>query len=126
MRTLSVAVTVAAVLALAPAAARAGTIALSVAPDPVEDAGFLVTATGEGSEGAHLYALIQPARSTGCAASSPAFRAVNDVAIDDDSAEGAYTIPGTAEVDDPGHYQLCAWLQPSSDSATVSARTRLV
>jgi hypothetical protein len=71
MRTLTVTLTVAAALAAAPAAARADTIALSVGPDPVEDTGFPVTATGQGSDGANLYATIEPARGAGCATTYP-------------------------------------------------------
>src|SRR3954447_18721636 len=91
MRTLPVTLTAMAMLAAAPAAARADTIALNVAPDPVEDAGFLVTTTGDAPQGAQLYATIDPARRAGCAATYPDLTGANYVILDE-SAEGAYTI----------------------------------
>ena len=50
----------------APAAAQS--VALSVAPDPVEDVPFLVTATGVGVKGYNVYATIKPVGAVGCGA----------------------------------------------------------
>jgi hypothetical protein len=110
----------------AAAAAQADTLALSVAPDRVEEVPFLVTATGAGSEDSRVYATVKPAGPLGCGATYGTDPGGHDVMFSDE-AEGAYTVSGTGEVDDPGTYLICAWVQEySSDTVALATASMMV
>jgi hypothetical protein len=115
----------AALLAVPAAAAQADTIALSVAPDRLEEVPFMVTATGSGAEDHEVFATIKPAGPTGCGATYNTDADGDDVmyAVD---AEGAYTAGGTAEVDGPGTYLICAWVQQYSRDPVALAATSMM
>ena len=107
----------------APAAAQS--VAISVAPDPVENVPFLVTATGVGVKWHNVYATIKPVGPVGCGTSF-------DTDPDGGSfmygldAEGAYAVQDTAAVDNPGSYLICAWLQEYSSSPQPLATTSVI
>src|SRR5262245_16676850 len=118
--------TLAALFLAAPSAAQADTIALGVAPDRLEEVPFMVTATGAGAEDHNVYATIKPAGPTGCGATYDTDADGDDVMYSTD-AEGAYTASGTAEVENPGPYLICAWVQEySGDSVALAATSRMV
>lgn len=113
-------------LAVPAAAAQADSISLSVAPDRLEEVPFMVTATGSGAEDHNVFATIKPAGPTGCGATYGTDADGDDVMYAND-AEGAYTTSGTAEVETPGPYLICAWVQEySSDSVALAATSTMV
>ena len=112
-------------VAVPAAAAQADTIALSVAPDRLEEVPFMVTATGSGAEDHNVYATIKPAGPTGCGATYGTDADGDDVMYSAD-AEGAYTASGTAEVDGPGTYLICAWVQEYSGDSVALASTSVM
>jgi hypothetical protein len=113
-------------LAVPAAAAQADTIALTVAPDRLEEVPFMVTATGSGAEDHNVFATIKPAGPTGCGATYGTDADGDDVMFSVD-AEGTYTATGTAEVEGPGTYLLCAWIQEfSGDSVALAATSMMV
>jgi hypothetical protein len=116
----------AALLAVPAAAAQADSISLSVAPDRLEEVPFMVTATGSGAEDHNVYATIKPAGPTGCGATYGTDADGDDVLYSTD-AEGAYTASGTADVETPGPYLICAWVQEySSDPVALAATSMMV
>jgi hypothetical protein len=118
--------TLAALCLAAPAAAQADTIALGVAPDRLEEVPFMVTATGAGAEDHNVYATIKPAGPTGCGATYSTDADGSDVMFGQE-ANGAYSVAGTADVEDPGRYLICAWVQEySSDPSAFAATSMLV
>ena len=122
----AVVLAVASLASFAAAAAQADTLALSVAPDRVEEVPFLVTATGAGSEDSRVFATIKPAGPLGCGVTYGTDPGGHDVIFSDD-AEGAYTVSGTGEVDDPGTYLICAWVQQYSwDTVALAATSMMV
>src|ERR1044072_8997749 len=105
---------IALIIALSPAlspvpaaAAQADSISLSVAPDRLEEGPFMVTATGSGAEDHNVFATIKPAGPTGCG-STYSTDADGDDVMSSVDAEGAYTASGTADVENPGPYLICA------------------
>jgi hypothetical protein len=124
----SLAVIVLAVASLASwaAAAQADTVALSVVPDRLEEVPFMVTATGAGAKDSEVFGTIKPAGPLGCGATYGTDPGGSDVMFAKD-AEGAYSVSGTADVDDPGTYLICAWVQQwSSDSVALAATSLTV
>jgi hypothetical protein len=116
----------AALLAVPAAAAQADSISLSVAPDRLEEVPFMVTATGSGAEDHNVYATIKPAGPTGCGATYGTDADGDDIMYGTD-AEGAYTASGTADVETPGPYLICAWAQEySSDPVALAATSMMV
>lgn len=117
----TVATTAAAALA-APAAADAASITLTVPPDRVEEVPFVVTASGSGGDDLRAFARIKPVGATGC---GPTYRtdADGDIVMTTERAEGSYSVGGTADVDEPGRYLLCGWLQESFSSTAAAATT---
>ena len=110
---------------LAPAAASADAISLTVPPDRVEEVGFIVTASGQAdSNDRRVYATIKPSGSAGCGSTYATDPGGENVILSA-PVEGNYSVGGTAEVSNPGPYVLCAWLQQSSSSTTVFAKTSL-
>jgi hypothetical protein len=108
------------------AAAQADTVALSVAPDRLEEVPFMVTATGAGAKDSEVFATIKPAGPLGCGATYGTDPGGADVMFAKE-AEGSYSVSGTAEVDGPGTYLICAWVQQwSSDSAALAATSVMV
>ena len=111
---------------LVPAAlARADSITLSAAADRVEEVDFAVIASGQGGEDRRVYATIKPVGLAGCG-STYRTDADGDNVIFFENAEGSYSVGGTADVDEPGAYLLCAWLQEFSSSSAAYARTSMV
>jgi hypothetical protein len=124
----SLAVIVLAVASLASwaAAAQADTVALSVVPDRLEEVPFMVTASGAGAKDSEVFGTIKPAGPLGCGATYSTDPGGSDVMFAKD-AEGAYSVSGTADVDDPGTYLICAWVQQwSSDSVALAATSLTV
>ena len=107
------------------AAAQADSISLAVAPDRLEEVPFMVTATGSGAEDHNVYATIKPAGPTGCGATYATDADGDDVMFSVD-AEGAYTASGTADVESPGPYLICAWVQEYSGDASAFAATSMM
>jgi hypothetical protein len=107
----------------APAAAQS--ITLGTAADRVEDVPFLVSARGVGAEDLNVYATIKPVGAVGCGATFETDADGDSVMWGEDS-EGAYTASGTADVDHPGSYLLCAWMQEYASSGTAVARASAV
>jgi hypothetical protein len=108
------------------AAAQADTIALSAVPDRLEEVPFMITATGAGSADSSVFATIKPAGPLGCGATYSTDPGGSDVMFSKD-AEGSYAVSGTAEVDEPGTYLICAWVQQwSSDSTAIAATSLMV
>jgi hypothetical protein len=124
-RTLAIIVLAVASLSSWAAAARADTVALSVAPDRVEEVPFMVTAAGLGGADHAVFATIKPVGPLGCGPTYSTDAGGHDVIFSADS-EGAYTVNGTAEVDDPGTYLICAWVQEWSSDTSAYAATSLV
>jgi hypothetical protein len=128
MLKLAAAITLATFAFAAPAAAQS--ISLATAADPVEDAPFLVTATGVGAKYYRAFATIKPAGASPCGASYETDADGTNVLFSD-GAEGPFTIADTAVAPEPGPYLLCAWLQKHSGdpapiavtSTTVTARS---
>jgi hypothetical protein len=109
----------------APAAAQADSITLGVAPDRLEEVPFMVTATGAGAEDHNVYATIKPAGPTGCGPTYGTDADGDDVMFSQD-ANGAYSVAGTADVEDPGRYLICAWVQEYSGDPSAFAATSML
>jgi hypothetical protein len=125
-RTIAIVVLALASLASWAAAAQADTIALSVAPDRVEEVPFMVTAGGAGSKDSEVFATVKPAGPLGCGATYNTDPGGEDVMFAKE-AEGGYAVSGTAKLDEPGTYLICAWVQQySSDSSALAASSLMV
>lgn len=124
-RALVAGLVVAATLLALPQVAAADTIALGTAPDRAEEVPFLVSASGQGSADQRVFATIKPVGLAGC---GPTYGTDADGAnvIFAEPAEGNYSVGGTADVDEPGSYLLCGWVQESVSSPIALATTSAV
>lgn len=112
------------VLLLFPAAAHADSIALSASPDPTEEVGWIVTATGAAAPDMRAFATVKPAGGAGCGATYNTDAGGQNV-FTFQEAEGAFSVGGTATTREPGRYLVCGWVQESTNSTAATATASL-